>query len=84
MLTPDIWIKPLARRQDATDFMRERRLRRYNNKSYNLLDAWIGILLGTVGAGGSVKVSCFSESDYSAVFEIGTRTAYSLGGTRVR
>ncbi len=80
MLKPDIWIKPLARRQEARDFMRQRRIRRYNSKSYHLLNAWIGILLGAVGSGDSVKVSCFPETKFTANFEIGTRTAYSLGG----
>jgi len=80
MFRPDIWIKPLARRQEAWDFMRQRRLRRYNAKSYHLLDAWIGILLGAVGSGAPVKVSCFPDAAYSPVFEIGTRTGYSGGG----
>jgi len=80
MLRPDIWIKPLARRQEARDFMRQRRIRRYNKQSYHLLNAWIGILLGGVGTGDSIKVSCFTETKFSANFEIGTRTAYSLGG----
>ena len=80
MLRPEIWIKPLARRQEARNFMRKRRLKRYNNKSYSLLDAWIRILLGSVGSGEAVKVSCFPDVDYSADFEVGTRTAYSRGG----
>lgn len=80
LLRPDLWIKPLARRQEARDFMRQRRIKRYNNKSYHLLNAWIGILLGSVGAGDSIKVTCFPETKFGAVFEIGTRTAYSLGG----
>ncbi len=80
LLKPDIWIKPLARRQEARDFLHQRRLKRYNNQSYYLLDAWIEILLGTVGSGCAVKVSCFPDAEYSAVFEIGTRTAYSQGG----
>ncbi|MGC2048363.1 MAG: SIR2 family protein [Gallionella sp.] len=79
MLRPDIWIKPLAKRQEARDFLRQRRLKRYNNQSYRLLDAWIEILLGVVGTGGAVKVSCFQDAEYSADFEIGTRTAYSRG-----
>ena len=79
-LRPDIWIKPLARRQEARDFLRQRPLKRYNNLSYHLLDAWIEILLGAVGSGSAVKVSCFPDADYSAAFEIGTRTAYSRGG----
>lgn len=80
LLRPDIWIKPLARRQEARDFIRKRRLYRYNNQSYRILDAWIEILLGEVGSGSAVKVSCFLGADYSAEFEIGTRTAYSRGG----
>lgn len=79
MLRPDIWIKPLARRQEARDFLRQRRLKRYNNQSYRLLNAWIEILLGVIGTGGAVKASCFQDAEYSADFEIGTRTAYSRG-----
>ncbi|MGA9111690.1 MAG: SIR2 family NAD-dependent protein deacylase [Smithella sp.] len=80
MLRPDIWIKPLAKRQDATEFLRRRRLYRYNNKSYDLLDAWIEILLGTVGSGSAVEVSSYTYTEYSAKFVVGTRTAYSRGG----
>ncbi|MEN6489402.1 MAG: SIR2 family protein, partial [Smithella sp.] len=84
MLRPDIWIKPLAKRQEARDFLRKRRLYRYNNKSYNLLDAWIEILLGVVGSGSTVKVTCFQDAEYKADFVVGTRTAYSRGGDHVR
>ena len=77
MLRPDIWIKPLARRQEARDFMRQRRLKRYNKSSFHLLDAWIKILLGSLGQGSVVEVACFQDSTYGAAFEIGTRSAYS-------
>jgi hypothetical protein len=80
MLRPDIWIKPLAKRQEARDFLRKRLLYRYNNTSYSLLDAWIEILLGIIGSGSTVKLSCYPNAEYSADFEIGTRTAYSHGG----
>ncbi len=80
MLRPEIWIKPLAKRKEARDFMRQRRLKRYNSKSYLLLDAWIRILLGSVGSGAAIKVSCFPDVNYSADFEVGTRTAYSRRG----
>jgi hypothetical protein len=80
MLRPDIWITPLAKRQEARAFLRKRRLYRYNPKSYHLLDAWIEILLGEVGSGSAIKVSCFPDAEYSANFEVGTRTAYSRGG----
>lgn len=77
LLRPDIWIKPLARRQEADDFMRQRRLKRYNRSSFRLLDAWIKILLGSLGQGSVVEVACFQDSTYGAAFEIGTRSAYS-------
>lgn len=80
MLRPDIWITPLAKRQEARAFLRKRRLYRYNPKSYHLLDAWIEILLGEVGSESAIKVSCFPDAEYSANFEVGTRTAYSRGG----
>ena len=80
MLRPDIWVTPLDKRQDAREFLHKRRLYRYNKKSYNLLDAWIGILLGSVGAGAGVNISCYKDEEYSGVFEVGTRTAYSGGG----
>ncbi len=84
MLRPDIWIKPLDKRQEAREFLRKRRLYRYNNKSYKLLDTWIGILLGSVGAGAGVDISCFKDEKYSCVFEVGTRSAYSGGGSHDR
>ena len=80
MLRPDIWVTPLDKRQDAREFLRKRRLYRYNNKSYNLLDAWIGILLVSVGTRAGVNISCYKDEEYSGVFEVGTRTAYSRGG----
>ncbi|BBA68611.1 SIR2 family NAD-dependent protein deacylase [Geobacter sulfurreducens] len=80
MLKPDIWIKPLAKREEATDFMRTRRRYRYNQCSYQILDAWIKILLGSVGDGNMVKVTCFPDTEFCGVFEIGTRSAYSLRG----
>jgi len=77
MLRPDIWIKPLERRQEAREFLRQRLLRRYNPKSYEILNSWIKILLGSVGSASTSKIYCFQFSDYSGTFEIGTRTAYS-------
>ena len=77
LLSPDIWIKPLARRQEARDFMRQRRLKRYNKLSFRLLDAWIKILLGSLGQGSVEEVACFQDTTYGAIFEIGTRSAYS-------
>ena len=80
MIRPDIWISPLSMREDSTEFLRRKKIFRYNNQSYLLLDAWIRILFGTVGSGEEVMVSCYPDTDYSAPFKISTRTAFSHGG----
>ncbi len=77
LLRPDIWVTPSNRRQEATDFLRKKKLYRWNSQSNAILDAWINILLGSVGGGETKRVECYSGSDFPAVFEISTRTAYS-------
>jgi len=76
MLRPDVWISPLAERDEAADFLRTRKLKRYNAQSFEILSAWIQILLGDLG-GTPVKVTAFPNREHSAAFEISTRTAYS-------
>ena len=76
LLRPDVWITPLAQRDEATDFLRARKLKRYNAQSFEILSAWIRILLGDLG-GAPAKVTAFPDKEYSAAFEISTRTAYS-------
>lgn len=80
LIRPDIWIAPMSMRENATDFRRSKKKRRYNNQSYQLLDAWIRILFGSVGDGQEVAVSCFSNTDYAPIFKVSTRTAFSRGG----
>ena len=77
LLQPDVWIKPLKNREDARDFLRKRKLKRYNNKSYNILNAWIEILIGRIGQGKSVTVTYGTNTSYPASFTISTRTAFS-------
>jgi hypothetical protein len=79
LVRPDIWISPLANRMEATDFLRAKRLKRYNNQANEILSAWISVLLGKVGNADSVRVTGFPGADQQAVFEISTRTAYSRG-----
>ena len=79
LIRPDIWITPLSERENATGFLRSKKLYRYNNQSYQVLDAWIRILFGFIGSGQEIQISCFPDSDYSPTFSINTRTAYSLG-----
>lgn len=78
LLRPDIWISPLRERQCATDFLRQRKLKRWNKQSFELLSAWIGILLGTIGGARVATVIAYPRSQYSATFEISTRSAYSI------
>lgn len=80
LIRPDIWVTPLSMRENATDFLRSKKICRYNNQSYKLLDAWIKILFGTIGAGQEVSISCFQDTIYSPIFKVCTRTAYSRGG----
>jgi hypothetical protein len=81
LLRPDIWISPLKARQEAAEFLRQRKLKRYNNQSYDLLSAWIGILVGSVGGPRSAELIAHPGSQYPASFEINTRSAYSRRGT---
>jgi len=79
LIRPDIWVSPLSERVNTTDFLRSKKIHRYNNQSYQLLDAWIRILFGSVGEGQEVVVSCFSNTDYAPIFKVSTRTAFSRG-----
>lgn len=77
LLRPDIWISPLKERKSATDFLRQRKLKRWNKQAFEVLSAWIDILLGAVGGARIAEMTAYSGSQYSATFEISTRTAYS-------
>jgi hypothetical protein len=77
LLQPDIWIKPLKNREDAQDFLRKRKLKRYNNQAYDILNAWIEILIGPLGQGAPVTVTYGADTNYQASFTISTRTAFS-------
>jgi hypothetical protein len=77
LLEPDVWIKPLTNREDAQNFLRSRKLKRYNNQSYDILDAWIEILIGPIGHGATVTVTYGANTDYPASFTVSTRTAFS-------
>jgi hypothetical protein len=83
LLRPDVWVSPEAPRQEARDFLRARKLYRYNNQSNALLSEWINLLLGHVG-GAAAKVVSFPGSDQPCTYEISTRSAYSRGIADVR
>ncbi|MGD0232722.1 MAG: SIR2 family protein [Syntrophorhabdales bacterium] len=77
LIRPDIWIEPGTMREAAVSFIRSKKTYRYNPKSHHLLNAWIQVLFGTVGAGESAEMSCFSHSTFPATFTVSTRSAFS-------
>ena len=83
LLRPDIWISPEAPRQDARDFLRARKLYRYNRQSNLLLSGWITLLLGHIG-GTPATVTSFPGSDQPCIYQVSTRSAYSKGTADVR
>jgi len=77
LLRPEVWITPLKERENADDFLRAKKLKRYNPQAFEMLSAWIRILLGDIGQGQAATIIAFPKADYSAQFEVSTRTAYS-------
>jgi hypothetical protein len=77
LLEPDVWVKPLKNRENARDFLRNRKLKRYNSQSYEILNAWIEILIGPIGQRAPVTVTYGADTDYPASFTVSTRTAFS-------
>ena len=76
LLRPDVWISPNKMREEATDFLRKKKINRWNRQASNLLSAWIGILLGGIGKGGA-SVTAYKGTEHSAQFQISMRTAFS-------
>lgn len=81
MLRPDVWITPLKERESMRDFLHARKLKRYNTQAFDVLSAWIQILLGDIGQGNAAAITAFPQADFPAQFEISTRTAYSRRST---
>jgi hypothetical protein len=77
MLEPTIWITPSSKRDLAGDFIRARGLKRYNPQANQILDAWIGILLGDAKPAEAKTVVAFLTDDYPVSFTINSRTAFS-------
>jgi len=80
LLRPDIWITPMKNREEAEDLIYQRKIRRYNNKSYDLLAAWIAILFGQSGGNKNVCTIYRPDSEAPASFTIALRSAYSGRG----
>ncbi|WP_235024190.1 SIR2 family protein [Caballeronia cordobensis] len=76
LLKPDIWISPNKMREQATDFVYKKKIRRYNKQASEILSAWIKILLGSIGKGEAI-VTAYKGTDHPAQFQIITRSAFS-------
>jgi hypothetical protein len=77
LLRPELWIKPLSERENATDFLRQRRLFRYNPKASYILDAWIEVLLAGQSRNAEASVTAFAGHSRQAAFKFNPRSAIS-------
>ncbi|PLK47007.1 SIR2 family protein [Uliginosibacterium sp. TH139] len=76
LLQPDVWISPNKMREEATVFLRKKKIYRWNKQASNLLSAWIEVLLGGVGKG-DASVTAYKDTEHSAQFQISMRSAFS-------
>lgn len=76
MLKPTIWIEPKEERRNHGEFIKAKKKPRFNQTAFKILDAWITILLGSVGQG-EATIVFRKDSEYPAEFKISTRTSYS-------
>ena len=78
VITPDIWVEPYDKRTEMTDFIINRKKRRYNPMYNQLLDAWKNLLFGK-DIKSSVKIRPYDFDDDIAnpCFVISPITAFS-------
>lgn len=76
LLQPDVWISPNKMREEATDFLYKKKIRRYNKQSFEILSAWIQIILGGIGKG-DANVVAYQGTEHPAEFQISMRSAFS-------
>ena len=79
LVDPDVWIWPARSRQDALEFLNQRRWDRFNRKYNDLLTAWVQIILGTDERGIDVQLTA-SHGPVGAAnpaFIVGSRTAFA-------
>lgn len=79
LIDPDVWIWPARSRQEAVEFLDERRRDRFNGKYNELLSAWIQIILDTDESGIDVEFTALEgpESSGNPAFVVGSRTAFA-------
>ena len=81
LLRPDVWISPNRMREEATELLYRKKIRRYNKQASEILSAWIAILLGGTGRGDAI-VAAYKDSKYPAQFQISMRSAFSRTSDR--
>ena len=79
LVDPDVWIWPARSRQEAVEFLDQRRRDRFNGKYNELLSAWAQIILNTDESGREVELSAKEgpESAGNPSFLVGSRTAFA-------
>ena len=83
LLHPDLWIWPPRARQDASDFMQQRRRDRLNLKYNQLLDAWLRVVLGRYRRASQIELAPFKAGDGpdNPHFVVSSRTAFTRRST---
>ncbi len=76
LLQPDVWISPYKMREEATDFLYNKKIRRYNKQASQILSAWIEIFLGGIGKG-DANIIAYKGTEHPAEFQISMRSAFS-------
>ncbi|MBW9088152.1 SIR2 family protein [Rhizobium wenxiniae] len=79
LLEPDIWIWPPHARAVATNFLDERKAKRFNGKHNELLQAWTNIILDSDRRNADLAFRPFENGDdaENPTFKVSTRTAFS-------
>lgn len=78
VITPDIWIEPCDKRIEMTDFIINRKKRRYNFIYNQLLDAWKNLLFGkAVKDPVEIRTYDFDDNIANPCFIISPITAFS-------
>ena len=79
LVDPDVWIWPARSRQDAMEFLDQRRRDRFNRKYNDILTAWVQIILGTDERGIDVRLTTSQgpEGAGNPAFLVGSRTAFA-------
>lgn len=79
LLEPDIWIWPTHAREVATEFLDERKAKRFNSAHNQLLQVWTSLILGSGQRNTDLEFQPFDNGSAveNPTFQVGSRTAFS-------